>query len=71
MRLNKRLSKNPNAGDLRRHRAHYDAAVLQSNDKMMPIVRLTPGKYLTYVVAAQDNRLRKQKTSKINIFIYF
>ena len=27
-RLNKRLSKNREAGDLRRHRAHYDVTVM-------------------------------------------
>ena len=28
LRLNKRLSKNRQAGDLRRHRAHYDVSVI-------------------------------------------
>ena len=28
LRLNKRLSKNGEAGDLRRHRAHYDVTVM-------------------------------------------
>ena len=30
LRLNKRLSKNCEAGDLRRHRAHYDVIVMDS-----------------------------------------
>ena len=28
LRLKKRLSNNPDAGDLRRHRAHYDVTVM-------------------------------------------
>ena len=31
LRLNKRLSNNPEAGDLRRHRAHYDVIVMNTN----------------------------------------
>ena len=31
LRLNKRLSKQKEAGDLRRHRAHYDVILMESN----------------------------------------
>ena len=33
LRLNKRLSNNREAGDLRRYRAHYDVTVMSSADK--------------------------------------
>ena len=31
LRLNKRLSKQPEAGELRRHRGHYDISVMSAN----------------------------------------
>ena len=40
LRLNKRLSKNREAGDLSRHRAHYDVIVMMTkNDRSISINR--------------------------------
>ena len=43
LRLNKRLSKKREAGDLRRHRAHYDVIVMNAsiNESSLPLVSVT------------------------------